>query len=409
MAITYGFLDNKGLIQLENFDIGSGLPGNITVKEINIVESLLSPSVQVMAVLQSDLYRPAGKDFDQFKNKDMTFNLSLKTTGGSGNRTMKVNQKTYRLDNRNFVQNNLSAVEEMIFHAIDETVIEDAKCLVSKSWKCTKPSEIVSNVLQQCLQAEETKVDSADPARDYIAENLHPFRVIAQQAEVALDGDDPSFLHFMTLNEKTGKGVHHFQSLKKLTGEKSVFTYFFSEPTPKSTYENKEAAISFSFPCDFDYLSDLLNGLDENGKNQNSLGTIDQVFKMFTKVMPGGSEACDCGIGQYNYKAAQSNSSTAEQRNSCNLDVESHMLKRQARMGLLEKDKIALRITVPWNPALHAGKVITLEWKNKESSGSDVYGHGDYLISSMMHTIRMGGYAITTMDCVATSVGRGEV
>lgn len=78
-------------------------------------------------------------------------------------------------------------------------------------------------------------------------------------------------------------------------------------------------------------------------------------------------------------------------------------------MGLLEKDKIALRITVPWDPTLHAGKVITFEWKNNLDNQSDVYGYGDYLISSLMHTVRMGGYSTTTMDCVATTVGQGIV
>lgn len=405
MSITFAVSDPKGIIAVENFDIGSGLPGNISVKEINIVESLTSPVAQVIAVIQSALYDPPGKNFDQFKNKDMSFTLRGKEGQYEG-KTLKCNLKTYRLENRNMVQNNFSAVEEMTFHAIDESVLEDAKCLVSKSWKCTKPSEIVSHVLDSCLKAQDSVVDSADPARDYIAENIHPFQVIAQQANVALDGDDPSFLHFMTIDEQTGKGVHHFQSLKKLAGEDSVKTYEFAEPTTKG-YEDKNAVISFSFPCDFDYLSDLLNGINENGKNTNSIGMVDQSLKQFFMKMMGSAD-CDCGIGESNYKVAQSNAQSAQQRNSCNLDVESHLLKRQARMGLLERDKIALRIVVPWEPSLHAGKVIKFQWKNKENN-SDVYGYGDYLIMSMVHNIRMGGYSTTTLECVATTVGQGIV
>lgn len=407
-AISYGVTDNVGLIQVSNFDIEPGLPVNTTLKEITIVESLLSPAVQVIATIQADIYNPPGKNYDTHKNKTMSFDL-VGLSGGYVGYFYRVSQKTYRLDNRFKVQNNVSNVEEMTFHATDETVLKDAACLVSKSWKCTKPSEIVSHVLRSCLEASETKVDSADPARDYIAENIHPFQVISQQANVGLDGDDPSFIHFMTINENSGQGVHHFQSLKKLTKESSVATFYFGEPTT-SGYEQKKTAISYSFPCDFDYISDLLNGIDENGKDQNSMSTFDQVYKIASKILGmGGDEACDCGIGQFNYKVAQSNKSTSEQRNSCNLDVESHLLKRQARMGLLERDKIALRIVVPWDPSLHAGKVITFEWKNKLSDGTDVYGHGDYLISSLTHTIRMGGYSVTTMDCVATTVGQGIV
>lgn len=407
-AITFGITDNVDLIKLNNFNILPDLEAQTTVKQISIVESLLSPAVQVMATIQANIYKPAGKNYDSHKNQQMTFSVSVENENSSIP-TYNINQKTYRLENRFKVQNNVSDVEEMTFHAVDETVLTDAACLVSKSWKCTKPSEVVSHVLDHCLKAQKTVVDSADPARDYIAENIHPFQVIAQQANVALDGDDPSFLHFMTIDENTGMGVHHFQSLKKLTKESSVETYNFGVPTLSDYSVTGKTALSYSFPCDFDYLSDLLNGLDENGENQNSLSTIDQVWKLMSKLGGNGTEKCDCGLGQFNYKMAQSNKSTSEQRNSCNMDVENHLLKRQARMGLLERDKIALRIVVPWNPKLHAGKVITFNWDNKEDKGTPVYGTGTYLISSMMHTLRMGGFAITTLDCVSTTAGQGIV
>lgn len=416
-AITYAIKEPRGIIAIENFEIGPGLPDNISVKEISIVESLTSPVAHVMAVLASAIYVPPGKNFDNFKNQRMTFTLRGLEGEYANYPPYNINLKVYRLDQRHMSQGNLTAVEEMTFHAIDETVLTDAKCLVSKSWKCTKPSEVVQHVLDKCLEAKNTKVDSADPARDYIAENIHPFQVIAQQANVALEGDDPSFLHFMTIDGQSGEGVHHFQSLKKLAEEQPSQdkTYFFAEPTPTrkrqgGDYGNKKAAINFVFPCDFDYLTDLLNGIDETGKNKNSIATLDVLFGIWSMLNPNkDSESCDCGNGQFNYKMAQSNAATAEQRNSCNLDVEKYLLKRQARMSLLDKDKVALRITVPWNPNLHAGDVIKFEWKNKESQGTDVYGYGDYLVSSLIHNIKMGGYATTTMDCVATTVSQGQV
>ena len=110
------------------------------------------------------------------------------------------------------------------------------------------------------------------------------------------------------------------------------------------------------------------------------------------------------------YKEGLSNQATASQQNSCNLDVESHLLKRQARMGLLEKDKIALRITVPWSPELNVGKLIGLVWNNKKSNQTDqLYGSGTYLVASLMHKIHFGGFAVTTMDCVAQTAGGGIV
>lgn len=407
MAISFAIQEPRGVIAVQNFDIQPGLPDNISLKEINIVESLTSPVAHVMVVLQSAIYEPKGKDFDKFKNQTMSFTLQG-LEGSYQGVTYNVKLKTYRLDQRHMVQGNFTAVEEMTFHAIDESVLEDAKCLVSKSWKCVKPNEIVSHVLEKCLKAKNTKIDKADPKRDYIAENIHPFQVVAQQANVALDGDDPSFLHFMTIDGQKGQGVHHFQSLKKLAGEQPSHTFKFAEPTPGGNYGNKDAAITFSFPCDFDYLTDLLNGINESGQNQNTVAGVDQNLKQFFMKMMGSPD-CDCGLGQFNYKVGQSNTQSAEQRNSCNLDIENHLLKRQARMSLLDKDKIALRLTVPFNADLHAGNVIKFEWKNKLDTNTNVYGYGNYLISSLVHNVRMGGYSTSTMDCVATSVGQGTV
>jgi hypothetical protein len=103
------------------------------------------------------------------------------------------------------------------------------------------------------------------------------------------------------------------------------------------------------------------------------------------------------------------NLNTAQQQDSCNFDVENHLLKRQARMNLLEQDKVALRLTVPWNPIYHAGKVITIKLHNKNEPGVFLYGSGDYLISSMVHTVKRGGFSTTTMDCVSTTTGQGVV
>jgi len=85
--------------------------------------------------------------------------------------------------------------------------------------------------------------------------------------------------------------------------------------------------------------------------------------------------------------------------------------KRQARMALLDQDKVALRIIVPWNPMLNAGKVIELVLPNKNNPDGITrnYGSGTYLIASLKHSIRREQPAVITMDCVSTTVGTGEV
>ena len=104
----------------------------------------------------------------------------------------------------------------------------------------------------------------------------------------------------------------------------------------------------------------------------------------------------------------RSNMGTAQQQNGCEMKIEQYLLKRQARMGLIERDKIALRISVPWSPSLHAGDVITLNWFDKKTNGL-VYGSGDYLIVSMTHKIHLGGHSVTVLDCASNTIGKGFI
>jgi hypothetical protein len=60
-------------------------------------------------------------------------------------------------------------------------------------------------------------------------------------------------------------------------------------------------------------------------------------------------------------------------------------------------------MVVPWNPNLHAGKIVSFEWKNK--NGGLVYGSGDYLISSLTHKVLLGGFSTTTVDCITNTFG----
>lgn len=378
-----------------------------SVKEVLLNESLLNPGLQTIVTFHSYIYTQ-GKNLDSFKGGQIQMNLS------SRNGSMSVSQKIYRLDNREFMPSNVSGTEEFTLHACDQSLLNDAKSLVSKSWKCETPSKIVKYVLQSCAGVRNMEVDSSQPSRDYIAENIHPFQVVAQQANVALDGDDPSFLHYMTYEKN---GTHKFKSLKKLCQGSPKVTFYYGDAGPQAGPEGrrsedykKDVAIHFVFPCDFDLLSDILNGVDESGKNINSLTTINPLNMMTQLLGAGGGMSMNdsCGIGSGNAKASMTNKGTAKEQGGCETDVEKHLLKRQARMGLLEKDKVALRITTPWRPDLHVGDLIKFQWNGRKGA-SDVYGSGTYLVSSLTHKIMMGGFATTTMDCVAQTAGKGIV
>lgn len=379
---------------------------DLSVKEMTLTESLMTPGLQTSMTFHNFIHTPTIKVLDNFKSAVVNLYFERPVLQGFGfPKDLSIYSRIYRLSNRKLINNN---IEEFTLHGCDDTLLNDARNLVSKSWKCVTPSSIVSEVLQSCVGAKSMDIEASGPARDYIAENIHPFQVINQQADVALAGDDPSFLHYMTYEGfASGQpiGTHHFRSLKSLTaGDRGVARFFFQETGANAGFNHPESIITYNFLCDFDYLSDILNGLDLNGKLMSSLVTINPMLKQQSLL---GNKAVGCGVGGGQYMTAFSNFNSAGEQDSCNTDVEKHLLLRQARMSLLEEDKLALRLTVPFNPVLHAGKMIEVYIINKSTGKYDNYGTGLYLIHSMTHNIKTGGYGVTTMDCVAQSVGGG--
>ena len=400
-------LSNKDdKLVIADVSIGNFQFRDMTVKEINLGESLLTPALQTLVRLQSYVYSNPTKIFEQFKNQRI--NINMRTKDGAKNVT--IGQTVYRLDNREMMPLNIGQTEEFSVHACDQTLLEDAKHLMSRSFKCKTPKQVVSEALQCCMSSNNDNLEDTGPARDYIAENIHPFQVITQQANAAVNGNDPSFTHFMNYNFGGGPGQHRFRSLKSLSSASPKATFRHYETGVMSTGKdynsaNENAAIAFSFPCDFDLLTDLLNGLDENGRDLNTGGFFNPSSGDFSKF---GQDAGGCGLGGTNYKVSMSNKGTAQQHNACESNVEQYLLKRQGRMSLLDKDKVALRLLTKWRPDIHAGDVIRFEWWNKKTNDL-LYGSGDYLVSSLIHNIQLGGFSTTTFDCVSTTVGRGVV
>lgn len=380
----------------------------LTVREVNLVESLLTPGLQTSVRLHSHLHNP-NKNLDEFKNKIISLEIERPILADfSLTSIMNVKQRIYRLSGRKLLNNNN---EEFILQACHDSLLEDAKTLVSSSWSCATPSDIVREVLTQCvgISGAYLDIEESTPPRDYIAKNIRPFRVVAQQMNSALaSGEDPSFLHWMTYDEASGEGIHHFRSIQSLVRQGAVIggsnAYRYSEVG--NSYANPLSIMTYNFPCDFDLLSDILNGVDLNGRDINTLITINPLSTLTGMF---GNPQRECGLGGANQQVAFTNLGTAENQDSCPMDVEKYMLKRQARMNLLERDKIALKLTVPWNPMLHAGSMIEVKFINKLDGTSALYGSGDYLIVHMVHNIKNGGFSTTTMECVAKTSGVGIV
>lgn len=376
---------------------------DLTTMEINLSESLLTPGLQTSVRFHSAL-QGGLKNLELFKNAQMNISVVKQSLSRFGLPTsLNISQPIYRLDRRKLWNNN---VEQFYLNACDPTLLNDAERLISKSWKCTSPSDIVKYALLSCAGARKVIVDDSGPARDYIAENIHPFQVVAQQTNYALYGNyDPSFLHYMTYEDN---GTHYFRSLVRMTSQEPLIKYTYSEAGgAANALADPRNVITYSFPCDFDVLSDILNGTGTFNQLLSSLVLINPVFKSFSMI---GGEQYGCGIGEGVLNYAISNQNSAQQQNSCPDYAKVYLLKRQARMGLLEQHRIALRLTVPFNPSLHVGNIIKFSTYNKETDPPrENYGSGDYLILHMTHNIKYGGYATTTMDCVSQTVGRGIV
>ena len=386
-----------------------------SVREVTMTESILTPGLQTTLAIQDKIHStPQRRNLDDYSAQPLVVKIErpvLEEYNLEPNFLLV--QKLYRLDNRKL---DSYTIQKFNLHACDPSLLRDANSLVSKSWKCTQPHNVVADVLSKCVGIKQgnLEIEPSQPNRDYIAENIHPFQVCTQQADVALaEGNDPSFLHFMTYEKQ---GTHHFKSLKKMAKQDPLFggqpfTYN-DKGTGQSGYWNPFDIIEYSFPCDFDILSDVLNGVGETGTSNRSLQTFNPANGVWSNL---GSSDNGCGIGGASALAATTNYGTSAQQNSCDIQVEKYALLRQARMMLLQPDKVALRMTVPWNPTLHAGKTIEVVFINKgDGSGEQVleeknYASGKYLIASLTHVYKSGGYATTMLDCVSESVARGQV
>jgi hypothetical protein len=208
----------------------------VTPREIILGESLLTPGLQTSVKFQSEVMLPADiRWWDTLKGTRVIIEIEKLGLENFGyNPRMNLSQIVYRLggrsssspqsqDNRKMIGR---TVEELVFHACDPTLLNDAQSLVSKIWKCTRPHEVAAQVLLQCAGVPSNRLDveSSEAPRDYKAENIHPFQVVSQQTNVALaGGNDPSFIHYMTyVGAESGFGTHHFRSLRGLIAQDRV-------------------------------------------------------------------------------------------------------------------------------------------------------------------------------------------
>lgn len=398
-------------------DANNDLIEEVTINEVSFTESLLTPGLQTTVYLQDTIHTEFFRNLDDYRGKFLEIRAArdiLRDYPELPKYDFFTQQQIYRLSNR---ENDNYQIESFRLDACDPSLLKDAKTWVTASWQCVSPSKVVTDVLMNCLGIDARAMDienSLEP-RTYFAENLHPLQVITQQSEVALTevGYDPSFIHFMTYQDNNHQDLptHHFRSLNQLAIQEPVMRFVYNGKGISSmNYQNPYDIMSFSFPCDFDLLSDLLNGYDENGQFIKSL-IVENPTNQTAAIV--GTQS-DCGLTPY---VATTTKGTETEQNACPSSLEQYLLYRKARMGLLEQDKIALRLTVPFNPNLNVGRTIEVNFQNHAKTKSYekygvqdyLYGSGLYLITNLTHNIKRGGLGVTIMDCVAQTVAEGVV
>jgi len=398
--------------------VSPDLLNEVTVNEVNLTESLLTPGLQTSIIVQSTLntekssnYSGPTKNLDEYYGKTLNVYVArpiIQSFNSEIKWNFSTSQMIYRLSNRKRTN---YQIEQFQLDACDASLIGDAKTYVSKSWKATPPNAVVQDILSNCFSNISADIEPANPPRDYIATNIHPFQVISQQGDVALVQDnviDPSFVHFMTYQNlhHQDSPTHNFRSLTTMAQQTPAWEFIYSGKTSTDeNYANPQDIMDYSFPCDFDLLSDVLNGLDNTTGNSFLQINLFNPLKNNLSVYGPQNATNENGIAPW---LAMSNLGTESIQNSNNIGAEAYQLLRRARMALLDQDKVALRITVPFSPFLNVGRTLSVKFYNTKT-GDFNYGTGIYLIASMTHNIKLGGLGTTTIDCVANTVAVGRV
>lgn len=377
-----------------------GLPDNYFYDsvplEVFLTESILTPILSTSLTVQDPIWHEQAyhgfnvKNYDDMRGKNMIMSVyhpNYETV------FLETNQVVYRMEKRD--PSNLTT-ENYTLRACDVTLLNNQISRVSKFYKSKTPSDIVNDVLG-IVGSTARNVEEASPKRDYDAQNKHPFQIINDQADYALAAaNDPSFLHFMTYENG---GTHHFRSLKEMTKQSPTQEFTYSQPKGTGLWENNTTIIKYNAPCDFDLLTDLMNGYP----GKSSVMTTNPVSGKSNVSGDKGSSGFGFGFfsSLFTNKGTEDHSETTK--------YEDAQKYRKARLSLIEVDKIAINFICPLNVAVHAGQMIKLTFPHKFFADEKEYGSGDYLVVSVTHNIKSGGFGTTTIDCVSRSVGEGII
>lgn len=362
-----------------------------TFTQVTLTESLLSPSLMTQIHIQDVIMSPILKIYDEYKGKNFILSATNPNIPGI---QIDVNNVIYRIQERKPFDRNFEFYKLV---ATDKSLLLNQTKRISKQYYKQNPSAIVSDALN-VLGITSKNIEQTTPIRDYVARNVHPFEVVYDQANYALAKDnDPSLLHYMTYENN---GTHHFRSIKQLTKQNVKSRFVYEDKGSGNILMKPYVILTYEFPCEFDLLSDLMNGVGKNGSTAIAVNTVKSMFNSFGSL---GNAV----LGNQLSTSTFSNKGSTDHSSETNFEASQQL--RPARLALLNSDRISLRMSVPFNPQLHAGDMIYAHFPTNQVGVEFEFGTGDYMIVSLTHNLRIGGYGITTLDCVARTVGSGIV
>ena len=81
--------------------------------------------------------------------------------------------------------------------------------------------------------------------------------------------------------------------------------------------------------------------------------------------------------------------------------VENYLHKRVEPITLLHREKIDLKMVVPFNPEAHVGQLLDVTFESiRFPAANKDFGTGIYLVAHMTHNIKVGAYSTTTFELI---------
>lgn len=401
---------------VENFTINSNdqetLYRELSLVDFYLKESLLSPSVQMSCQFTDPTH--IVKNYMSYKfNGTMPPNITCTLVNPILNKSLNVRLHVYRMDSRSPINYN---TERFTLHSCDLTTFINMKRRMSDYYRDVELSKIVSDALN-AAGADSTAIGKSKLSRSYMTNNQHPFQVISDISDMATDDVKSPFLHYMTMENKSGRdstgtggGKHYWKSLKELINQKEMHEFSYNEKGVNEQLTDPNNIMLYEFPCDFDTLLDLSSGIainEEDYKNHRpSMVSLNPFDSGFYLVAGKSHDKTRGGFGGILNAGAWSNLNTQD---DVPTRTERYLHKRSEMLSCLHRENINLKIVVPFNPEVHVGQNIKVKFEIKRDDELRVdYGSGKYLVAHLTHNIKTGGYGTTTLECIKIDTAAGS-